>query len=600
MPLVKFRLLAAALALAVAPAPALAQDRDPKNPARTAPVYGDILHDNSPYAAKAFLRDKAWQDRARAEEPALFAKKFARALELSDLSELMIVGLSNPAAARQGLRVRPDCVFCQKPVELMAWVDRYFDYLKPAQRLRLRAVVWDWATLPQDGREWLAAGGVDEAAWAKRPVYEREASLRKWALVERDALLKVYPRTEAHFTSMGRRYNAIYEILPADETYAVYERVQKARVAVVETARARKALAGKTDPKSLKLLADLDAAPDLESKLRTLSGGFDGAGAAVRTSAPARAGQGFDDASRAEVSALLRAGLMREIEGTTAGEQLKAFYADPAHPFVVQIGRPPGGYALAWYQAGVMTFGEEMIETFIKSRGKTLADLRDPELLRALLRQIAPIFVHEAMHHRQDMWARDNGLPFITGQGVESEAMLSGALYVREKLALDPSYRDFMVAEVKNNSSMAREALAWAYRLGQDPKWFRKSIVTDHYAQSGTNESQVATMMRGPNIVAGMIEDELKRREALPENERRRLDAGPGIPKREIAPSEVPAVIGQTGGNALQQEKDVNVAVNLRSERIYRAYADRLESSDALVAERLKALGTAGLPKETR
>ena len=131
--------------------------------------------------------------------------------------------------------------------------------------------------------------------------------------------------------------------------------------------------------------------------------------AAVKSQAPPKPGQAFNDARRKRVAELLQTSIMREIAGTWSGDELKEFYSKV--PLKISVGATEIA-AIAWYWQGKMSFNEKSIEEFVKARGRGLDDLsRDPALLKELTREVASIFVHEAKHHQQDVWAQAQGIP---------------------------------------------------------------------------------------------------------------------------------------------------------------------------------------------
>ena len=321
-------------------------------------------------------------------------------------------------------------------------------------RQQLPSVYWDWNTLTDSQRAWVSSHGADKKSWKSLALKDRQKRLDGWAQQESDALMKLNPSTPGQVEEMGVTEVAGWGIEGSEKTQTLQDRYSQAKVAVDKLAQARLAAANSSDPSVRQALADAQNAPDVDARLSALSRVFDGLGqrdAAVLAAAPPVSGQVFDARTRRVTADLLSSGLMREIQGTWAGQDLSAFFAN--HPLNIVVA-PTQMSAVAWYKNDVLSFNEQFIQEFVQARGKTIDDLaKDRALLGDLIHEVAPIFVHESTHQMQDTWARQPKIPFYGGEGPEEEAMTVEALYVLQKEKLDPCYSSFLAANAASRST---------------------------------------------------------------------------------------------------------------------------------------------------
>lgn len=502
-------------ALAGSPAPSHGQAADIAVQRRL------LVDQRDPDAAERFLDGAALQASLKAQDEGAYLELFRAATELRDLRQMLRGYQREKRVLREGLAARPDCSFCQDSRRLLAWSARWH----AAPDDLLRKAVFEWDSLPDARRRWLIKRGVSRASWDGTRFVDRLAKLREWAEEERAAIMKAVPRTAQDLERLRDRASDVDEYLDHDDAYGLDERLARDEAAVEALADAEKRLARATDPKLKAALAAAEKAGDLETRLARLGEIFDGLhvpNAALHTAAPMPAGQGFDDATAKLVADMLGPALLRETRGTRAGDDLEAFYAKT--PMTITLKPEPSGN-LATYFGGTLNFGRGDIEDFLKARGRSARDLTtQPALLGDLARELAPVFVHEATHHRQDVWAQDKGIKDSWSQYQEIEAMETEAAFVLEKSAIDPSYRAYL-ERVADNDPNAREAMGLARRLEtQGPDQFRRSIRALHYpgllSLEGETWSRIVTHRR----VAEYARAELARRDGLPAAEQAGLE----------------------------------------------------------------------------
>lgn len=546
-----------------------------------------LLRARDPNSAERFLADSSLQTALRAEDEKAELDLFRAAAELRDLRQLLRGYQQEDRVIREGLAARPDCSFCQDPRQLLDWADRY----QASPHDFLRGALLEWDTLPPARSRWLADRGVARAQWDKTPFVARQAKIREWGMAEYEQIMKSLPEDQAALDKLGVRANEINDALDHDQAYALGQRVEKAEAAVKAMAEAEKRLAQSGTPELRAALAAAKNAPDLETRLANLGRVFDGLNVpneAVHSAAPLKPGQGFDDATRQLTAEMLGPALLREVDGTWAGAELKAFYAKV--PMKITV-KPEDAGSLAAYSEGVMNFGSGEIEDFLKARGRSARDLlTDPALLHDLTRELAPVFVHEATHHRQDVWAKERGIRGAWSQYQEIEAMETESIYALEKIARDPSYKAYL-AKSAETSPNAREVVSLARRLetgGADQ--FRRSIQALHYPGLLSLEGETWSWLVRRDKADAAIRAELGRRAALSPVRRAALYLGPDLAEEYDTRDELLAAVRAAGTARLERFLTAAARKDASEPGAYAQHRARLEGVNRATEEHLREL----------
>ena len=560
-----------------------------------------VLAANDPHAAGNFLKDDARQAALKTEDPALFDRVFARAAELKDLQGVLS-GAADAHSIRLSLLERKGCAFCLDPVAFPAWAHKNLDFLPKQTFTDLDAALWSWSVLSKTQQSWVAAKKKD-AAWPKLSFTDRHALMRSWALFERDALLKLNPADPKSVDGFHARAWAVHLVLGNHEMSDVWNRLESLQQGSASLAEARAKVGKSADPAQKALLAEASSAATPEARLAALSKLFENLGERPRQlleAAPARADQKFDADSRKVVGSMLKTALLKETEGTFAGRDLKEFYVDRKTPLEIKF-MDTSMSALGWYEHGTdaLNFNERYVEQYVKSRGLSVEDLkRDPALLGDLARTLVGTFVHEAQHHRQDVWARENKLPRMYHQGDEVEAFQTQAMFLMEKLEHDPKFAAFAQKE-GDHSAVLKTGLERARRMKeQGPDYFDWTVPNSHYPEVLSNEGNAWCNILWHNNVSKLVTAELKRRQALGEAERARLDALPrlkdGYETLEKFKTELPAANTASLSSYLSETQQELAA----APELYAKLRARQEAVKKVTMERYKMLesGQSGRP----
>jgi hypothetical protein len=559
-----------------------------------------ILRDRDPQAAAAFLGDDPGREALAASDAAGFRAVFYLATDLKSVADL-ISSKTPEYALREGLRARPNCGFCQQPAEVESWARARLPGLQDRDLKALGGALYDWETLPLGMRRRLESSGRTPDRWSELALPERAAAVEP-ALGERLAeLMGAFPKSEAELKEYDAECRELGAMLDWNRGGLLGDRNDEVHDAADRMKDLNRRLADVADPEMRAALGRAEAAPDLETAQSLIARIFDGLGAhdgSATVAAAPRAGQVFDDASRRVVAGLLRSGLLREISGTWAGDELNAFYA--THPLDLRVGPKKSSRAVGSYSGadGSMLINERYIVLFLKAKGRDVRDLEtNPALLENLTADFASLFVHEATHQTQHDWRRERGLPNISGQNDEIEAKQTAAVFVLQKSSLDPSFLAMLRNDAKTDGP-AQEAAQEAQDLRDlGPAAYRAQVRAENYPDLASLEGETHENLRDDAAYRDLLEAELGRRAALP---RRKADA------LERSKAKMPDFHGLddfAGVIKLAATPELRAGLSVFNDRIdgkaaaYAALRDRQRRSDELTESRLARLGFAAPAK---
>ncbi|MEQ1918093.1 MAG: hypothetical protein ABL955_02760 [Elusimicrobiota bacterium] len=603
-----FSLTAAALLAALLAFPAAAADlqsgTDLENPSTrdSAILWRELINENKLATAERFLADTQAQEAVKARDSGVYLPVFARATELVDLKGVLDEQ-SSVHSIRQSLSVRMGCAFCLDGVAFPAWARKNITGIGEPKLASLNLVLWNWDKLTKTQRNWVVAQKKDKA-WPKMRFPERHEVMRAWALYERDALMKLNPADKDAVDAFNARAYELYQILSSHEMSGIDKLRDQITAASQSLAEARVRVAMNNDPRQKALLAEAINAPTPEARLSALAAIFENYGerpAALLAAAPPRADQKFDDESRRLVGAMLKTAMLKETEGTFAGEDLKAFYAKT--PLTVEFTMTDMA-ALGWFRQGadVLHFNERYVEEYVKRHGKSVEELkRDPVLLQNLARIFASTFVHEAQHHRQDVWARENKMPRLYHQGDEVEAFQADSLFMMQKMRTDKKFAAWAAEEAKTSDLVAGDLSYAKHMETQGPEYFARKIPNAHYPETLSKEGTAWCHILWHNSVTAPIERELRRRDALPPAARSALEASaPALEEDYKSPEAFRAALTKSSRVTLvkyiaeQKEAAANAA------KYYNQLRARQESVAATTMERYNTLEPRDGPRTER
>jgi hypothetical protein len=569
------------------------------------PTQGDSLEDSifrlrSPYASAAFLQNTEIQAIVRQRDAALFERLFVAATEIADVQGF-VTGIGDAGVVRSAIVERPRSCFCQRPMVVLAWYD---DQLKPIygndRRRVLEDALLEWERLPPAVQRALQAR---RGGWSGLTLDERFAALKTdHADRELAAVLATVPRSDSELRALRRRAEALDPLLVDDDSRRLQEHLTKASALVAGLNDAARRVGRSSSPELRDALAAARGAGTVEAALAGLDRVFDGLGvrnAQVDRQRPSTEAESLTPDQRAVLATTLRTSLLRSIAGTTAGDELIAFYRDT--PLNIRIEQGPPS-ANGWFMSGTddITINERRIEEFVRTQGRSAMDLTtDPALLQRMTWLLAPLFVHEATHHRQDRWARANGLPSPPMQQKEREAHVTDTLFTMELSRRNPEFLRTL-RESAPTSSLADGNLRKVdrmNRLGLD--FFRQSIDAWHYADTLSLEGHAWCAHVWHREPVRDLEAELERRRALPAEEQARLERGPDPPDRINSEADWRALLAATGTPQLRAMLERRGRqLSMSEPRAYEAYRRRFAEFDERSRRQFDTIMTGGAAPE--
>lgn len=550
-----------------------------------------LLVERDPVYARAFLSEDARQRAAKAEDPKEFPGLFQTAVELKDVYDILH-GQLEVGSLRQALELCRS-VLCSRPQLLMDWRAKYMSYV---DEKRVSEAVADWSTLPLRQRAFVQGRGTDEAKWKTLTLGERKALIEAWGRWRLAEFMKASPKTPKELEAMRVEANAIHSALDHNDAVRLWDRYRQADAAVDALVDAQKRVDKTADPKLKAMLDKARAGGDLEGTLADLNKVFDGLkveNKALKAAAPAAQSQGFDAGQTALLATMLKKGLMKEVEGTWAGEELIPFYKRKELKLVI---RPLGVGRIGEYHdsSEEMVFNQAFIEEYVKANGLTPAQLlSSAAALDSLTVQLSPLFVHEAYHQLQDDFCERNRLPNPVAQHRELESMQVEALYILQKMKHDAGFKKIMEG-AQEGSKLARESLSKAQRLEKGAGWMRDTIVSWHYPGLRSLEGWASTEVSSDRYYLGRVRAELDRRAKLPIWSRFPLAGRKPFSSTHLTVEQWNKELPTVGTETLESLKASYEADLAKMPQAYDALGDRLEGYNKSVEAKLKLLKAGG------
>lgn len=571
-----------------------------RQPEQGADMEDSILRLRSPYAAAAYLGNPAIQESFRHQDSALADRLFLAATESRDV-EGFVTGLGDAAVVRSAIAARARGCFCQRASQVLPWYDSQIEPIYGRDRRRvLEDALLEWDRLPGAVQRALQAR---RGGWPGLSLDERlEALKTDYADGEMAAILATVPRTDGELRALRRRFEALEPLLVDDGQREISEHMRRAGALVAGLNDAARRVGRSSPPELRAALAAARGAGTVEDALAGLDRVFDGLGvrnAQVDRYRPSTEAESLSPDQRAVLANTLRTSLLRSIAGTTAGDELTAFYRDTPLDIRIEQGSPS---TLGWFMPGTddITLNQRMIEEFARTQGRTAMDLTtDPALLQRMTWLLAPLFVHEATHHRQDRWARSQGIASPPMQQSEREAHVTDTLFTMELSARNPEFLAQLRANAKT-SMLAAESLSKTDRMNRlGLHAFRQSIDAWHYADTLSLEGHAWCAHAFHRDPVDQLQAELERRRGLPPEEQGLLDRGPEAPARIGNEAEWRALLAATGTPHLRSMLERRSRLLAMSDpRAYETWRRRFADFDERTRRQFDTILTGGAAVE--
>ena len=347
-----------------------------------------------------------------------------------------------------------------------------------------------WSALGPQRTEALAAEPehYNEGSWNRQTTTERYKRLSKWARAQTDRLVDMDKKAPGQL-NMRELVSILWEDLgePGDDGYKIKLNGLGAPKPAAPKGGTFLDKKGKEVAAAGKTAAGLKGLNASEQK-DYLDTAFDkakpGSGTPVVTGKPAKAFVPVPITP--EQSALLSAKmgqvkdgkftgyLADEMKGTRAGDELIAFFADKKYGekgtnalnLKFEKGEGNLSNALGWWSGSDKTtrVNSNLVDTYNTNHQITPEQLLASEQhLKGVARYVAPNFVHETGHQRQDAWSSYNGLDYIKYRGgstgapyqmeMETESFSLQAAFSAEKAKkLGPAYLEQINPSHKDNA----------------------------------------------------------------------------------------------------------------------------------------------------
>ncbi|HXS99304.1 MAG TPA: hypothetical protein VN915_01370 [Elusimicrobiota bacterium] len=424
--------------------------------------------------------------------PSLSPALVGGALGLSDWRQVL-TSYDDPRELREAILSREESPAANDPALLLRMVDRA-PALAAKRRLYEEAVL-DWSVFSEETRAALAKAGAPESVWTTLTLPERYETFRRVFQEIAGRMITVEPGDPAFAAQYEKALRRVSAVMTDEELAGHQAALARARAAAERTAAA---------------LSCGNAAPE--------------------------APEPSYDLSPAETKALLARltpAIAGELRGTPSGYALLAELSGGG--LSLAVGETSRDGALATYRedSSSIVLGSKQLAELLAALGRTPRDLlSDDETLADAAALYSHLFVHEATHHRQELWARR--LPagarrLAYNQASEIEANGAQAKYLREKRAADPAFAA-REARLRGVWGMVAAVMRQPEILASDPAAMRSWLTTGYrhvptLARSGARLIGYGIAAdRRDAALASRADAELARRARLPVAER--LDLG--------------------------------------------------------------------------
>lgn len=339
------------------------------------------------------------------------------------------------------------------------------------------------AVVKKSVRTWEVLGGLrtsslalerehyNKDSWDKLKILARYERLSEWARAQTDKLAAADKKNPGRTGAVAGLPDVLREdlVLDGDDEYRAKLTDLGMAKAEAETASLAKISAAGKTASELKGRSTSGQKDYLDAK-------FDKAAPAKGDTAVAGAGEkAFTPVPITKDQAAVLSGKMgavkdgkftgylaEEIKGTKAGDELTAFFGDKTYAasgtnvlnLKFEKGTGDMANALGWWSGSDKTtrVNTDLVDDYCAEHKITPAQmLASEEHMKGVARYVAPNFVHETTHQRQDAWAHANGLDYIKYQGgstgapyqmeMETESFSMQAAFSAEKAKkLGPAY----------------------------------------------------------------------------------------------------------------------------------------------------------------
>ncbi len=421
------------------------------------PDKGALSPDKADECVDKFNEDGgALMDKAAADFPEIAVLAAARNNALSDLRDIIVKYDGRPMALGLTRVLQERGVLKQmrlgpKPESLFDWVGKNL----PSRLMPYKKGIRSWDSLGNVRIQ--AMKNQTEASWeALVPADRDNSKIDRYKTLYFNAQKKADELLAASQMAAKKKAAAGYGplVLVLKEDLAVFgdnERIEKLDKMMSDLGEAEAKPVDNSPSAADKKSKDLQ---DASNRLKTDTAGgkadtflartfdkADAAGGAAGASGVGIGGKGaaftpvpITDAQAAQLgpkmgevkNGKMTGALADEMRGTKAGDEIIAFLEDTKYAksganklnlkFVKGSAADGTDTALGWYSSGdkVTRINTDVVDKFCASRKITPEQLlKDDAALHDLATYVAPTFVHETTHHRQDAWSTSRGFNFL-------------------------------------------------------------------------------------------------------------------------------------------------------------------------------------------
>lgn len=480
------------------------------------------------HAALTFIHTPALQEWLWTSRPAQAEGVLGLAHRLADFGQMARAYTSNPSEMRRAMISREGESLIQKPEQVRA-IFALNPLLKGSVET-VRKAYCAWGSLEDQERQALESRGHTEKAWHDYELPRRVGILRKiwWddslrSQLPESVLDPSYASTLRAFLKHAGGY------LSSDDYWAAMQTTERAERLAMRVAETRARFEASGDEAALRGLADVAEQTDVNQARAAFNKIFEGT--KIQTEIPTA----VPKAVLSELAARLPAAVRALAEGTPAAGMLDE--AERLKPLHVAFGKMPAGVVAHYLdKPNLIEFSEEDVSKMLRSEGRRPEELlSDPALLERYVLAVAPLYVHEATHARQDrLLARrgfkENGHLYQQASEVEAFSLQLAFAHAYEARAPEAAKT---IRELSSRPELLNLVHAWLPVDGPIKR------VRGSYESLQAGDRAWSSMVRAERNEFShwsplRAQEELARRRRLPAAERLRIERN-GLDSGKIA-----------------------------------------------------------------
>jgi hypothetical protein len=371
---------------------------------------------------------------------------------------LVLRSYDDPRPLREAILARQDSKIAVEPARLLKLVDRTPE-LAGRRRLYEEAVL-DWSVFSPETRAALTAAGASEELWRELTLPKRYETLRQVFQNMAGVLITAAPGHPDFAAQYEKALIKVGAVMTDEELAGHRESIERAHRLDENLRAAAKAAGASANATASALVETARSSGDLDAAEAAVADASARLGLIPAAAAPVPA-YDLTPAESAALEARLAGAILSAVGGTPSGDALLAEIAGTGLRLSIGATSRDGALATYKHRTKTIVLGGKQLARMTSELGRSPRDLlTDDEALADAAVIYSHLYVHEATHHRQHLWA--DTLPpkarsLAYNHLSEVEANNAQAKFLKEKRAADPAFaaREARLRKMKGHAGGA-------------------------------------------------------------------------------------------------------------------------------------------------